>query len=168
MTEERKKLVTENLALAHYVANRFRSNAVEYEEIISTAYLGLVKAAVNYDFDKEIRFSTFAIKVIHNEILYYLRRTRKHVAISLNALVLPDEDITLEDVIQDKRNLFKFAEDRFDIEKQMETLRAAEQRVFYLKMQEPDITQTELGRRLGFSQSYVARLLKSGKKKLLV
>lgn len=168
MTENRKALVTENIALAHYVANRFRNNAVEYEEIVSTAHLGLVKAAVNYDFDKEVRFSTFAIRVIHNEILYYLRRTRKHAAISLNTLVLPDEDITLEDTIQDKRDLFKFIEDRFDIEKQIETLSTAEQSVFYLKVQDPDITQTELGRRLGFSQSYVARLLKSGKEKLLV
>lgn len=168
MTEERKQLVTENIGLAHYVANRFRSNAVEYEEVIATAYLGLVKAATRYDFDREIRFGTFAIKVIFNEILIYLRNSRKHVAVSLNTLILPDEDITLEDTIQDKRDLFKFVEDRFDIEKQVETLSTAEQRVFYLKVQEPDITQTELGRRLGFSQSYVARLLKSGKKKLLV
>lgn len=77
MTEERQKLVTDNLGFAHMIANRYRSMNLEFDDIVSVAYVGLVRAANAFDPDRGFKFTTFAAKVITNEILYYARRQKK-------------------------------------------------------------------------------------------
>ena len=61
-------LVTENLALVHACANRFRGRGAEYEELFSAGCVGLVKAAQHFDRTRGFAFSTYAVPVILGEI----------------------------------------------------------------------------------------------------
>jgi len=62
------KFVENNLGLVHSLANRFRGRGVEYEELYSAGCVGLVKAAHNFDTERGLMFSTYAVPVILGEI----------------------------------------------------------------------------------------------------
>jgi RNA polymerase sporulation-specific sigma factor len=60
--------IESNLGLVHSLANRFRGRGVEYEELYSAGCVGLVKAAQNFDSERGLMFSTYAVPVILGEI----------------------------------------------------------------------------------------------------
>ena len=66
--EKADALITENLALVHACANRFRGRGAEYEELFSAGCVGLCKAARNFDPARGFAFSTYAVPVILGEI----------------------------------------------------------------------------------------------------
>ncbi len=65
---ERDKFIEQNLPLVHSLANRFRGKGIEYEELYSAGCVGLVKACDNFDHDRGLCFSTYAVPVILGEI----------------------------------------------------------------------------------------------------
>ena len=60
-----------------YVAKKFDSNINNLEDLISIGTLGLIKAINTYKLDKNIKLATYASRCIDNEILMYLRKTKK-------------------------------------------------------------------------------------------
>ncbi|MCL2035997.1 MAG: sigma-70 family RNA polymerase sigma factor [Oscillospiraceae bacterium] len=62
------RFIESNLGLVHSLANRFRGRGVEYEELYSAGCVGLVKAARNFDVERGLMFSTYAVPVILGEI----------------------------------------------------------------------------------------------------
>ncbi|MBS6195444.1 MAG: hypothetical protein KH828_07685 [Clostridiales bacterium] len=70
----REELITENIGLAYYMANRFRSTHIEYEELVSLAFLGLVEAANANNPEKDTKFATFAAIVMRNEIMQFAKK----------------------------------------------------------------------------------------------
>ncbi len=73
----KKELVLEHLPLVKKVANRIYrripEGAVEFEELVNTGVIGLIKAIEKYD-QKKAKFSTYAYIKIRGEILDYLRK----------------------------------------------------------------------------------------------
>jgi RNA polymerase sigma factor for flagellar operon FliA len=76
-TKTKKELVLEHLPLVKKVANkiyrRIPEGAVEFEELVNTGVIGLIKAIDKYD-EKKAKFSTYAYIKIRGEILDYLRK----------------------------------------------------------------------------------------------
>ncbi|WP_433165132.1 SigB/SigF/SigG family RNA polymerase sigma factor [Kribbella sp. CA-247076] len=62
-----------NLSIAHSIATRFRGRGVEPEDLDQVAYLGLVKAARNYDPDTDTPFLAYAVPTIRGEVKRYFR-----------------------------------------------------------------------------------------------
>ncbi len=62
------EFVKANLPLVHSLANRFRGRGIEYEELYSAGCVGLVKACANFDEQRGLCFSTYAVPVILGEI----------------------------------------------------------------------------------------------------
>lgn len=60
--------IEKNLGLVHSLANRFRGRGVEYEDLYSAGCIGLVKAAKNFEPERGLMFSTYAVPVILGEI----------------------------------------------------------------------------------------------------
>lgn len=79
LTSEQQDLVVDNLALATDLAYKFsqRQNSLEFDELISIARYGLVRAAEKYDPSRGVKFSTFAYATIRNEILAEIERGRR-------------------------------------------------------------------------------------------
>ncbi len=93
-------LVLDNLGLARMVAHNYRNTGVEFEDLEQTARIGLIKAAKAYDPSRGVKFSTYAVPVINNEMNMMLRKMRKNViAIPLETEIVPGEDITIADTL---------------------------------------------------------------------
>ena len=67
------RLVEENLGLVRMAVQRYRGFGVEDEDLIQIGSVGLIKAARDFDPEKEVRFSTYAVAKIIGEIKTYLR-----------------------------------------------------------------------------------------------
>ena len=69
---DRQKLVEENLKLVYEVAHKYKylcCTTVDFEDLVSIGYIGLIKASKAYDDTKNIKFSTLAFVCIKNAIL---------------------------------------------------------------------------------------------------
>lgn len=100
----RASLVTDNLGLATYHANRFRATDPSHDrdDLIQEARIGLVEAARSYDPDKGVKFSAFASFVIRNKLVDRYRKGDPDGILSMQAPAGEDNQSTLEDVIADR------------------------------------------------------------------
>ncbi len=67
------RLVEENLGLVRMAVQRYRGFGVEDDDLMQIGSVGLIKAARDFDPEKEVRFSTYAVAKIIGEIKTYLR-----------------------------------------------------------------------------------------------
>ncbi len=67
------RLVEENLGLVRMAVQRYRGFGVEDDDLMQIGSMGLIKAARDFDPEKEVRFSTYAVAKIIGEIKTYLR-----------------------------------------------------------------------------------------------
>ena len=65
---ERDQFIEANIGLVHSCANRFRDRGIEYEDLYQAGCVGLVKAYDAFDWNRGVRFSTYAVPVILGEI----------------------------------------------------------------------------------------------------
>lgn len=70
------QLVTENIRLAYYVANKYRNTKLDYDDVLSSCFFGLTKAAKDFDSTKS-KFSTYAVLVMHNEVRMLFRYIKR-------------------------------------------------------------------------------------------
>lgn len=168
----RDTLIEHNLRLVVYVAKRYdNSTNCPLEDLISIGTIGLVKAINTFKADKNIKLATYASRCIENEILMYLRKNNKiRYEISLdeplnidydgNELLLGDIVGTEDDLVEqemmksDQRKLFYEAlKDLNEREKEILILR-------YGLSNQDELTQKDVAKLLGISQSYISRLEK--------
>ena len=64
----REAFIEQNLGLVHACAGRFRGRGIEYDDLYSAGCMGLVKACDNFDANRGVCFSTYAVPVILGEI----------------------------------------------------------------------------------------------------
>ena len=64
----RDAFIEQNLGLLHACAGRFRGRGMDYDDLYSAGCMGLVKACDNFDEDRGVCFSTYAVPVIIGEI----------------------------------------------------------------------------------------------------
>lgn len=62
-----------NIGLVYMVMERFKNTGYEYEDLFQVGSIGLVKAIDKFDFQYEVRFSTYAVPMIIGEIKKFLR-----------------------------------------------------------------------------------------------
>lgn len=97
-SEARTLLVLTNESLIKYVlAIKFNLNGVceDFDEY-TECKLGLIKAIDNFDISKGVEFSTYAIKVMQNELYMYYRKLK-------NSANLADyEKISIEECMMEK------------------------------------------------------------------
>ena len=170
--ENAKQLLIErNLRLVVFLARRFENTGVNLEDLISIGTIGLIKAISTYRLDRNIKLATYASRCIENEILMHIRKIAPLKAeVSLDEPINMDGDgneLLLSDVLgTDEDMILKPLEDDVD-------LRLLHQAVGALPEREREIvtmrfglggrrelTQTEVARKMGISQSYISRLEK--------
>lgn len=167
LTEKQKDIAEKNIRLAYFTANRYKNIKMEYEEIISLAMLGLTKAAEKWEEERGITFSTFAMKVMKNEILQELRKMkRKTEEVSLECKVKEAEGVTILDTLETKENGYEEIEAAMVVREQMKKLTETEQKLIILKTQNPGIRQQELGEIMKLSQPQISRIQKRIRKKI--
>jgi len=73
LQQVKDRLVEENLGLVRMAVKRYRGFGVEDEDLIQIGSVGLIKAARDFDPEKQVQFSTYAVTKIIGEIKTYLR-----------------------------------------------------------------------------------------------
>lgn len=63
-----QSMVEENIGLVHLCARRFSGKGIEYDDLFQAGCVGLIKAADNFDAERGVRFSTYAVPVILGEV----------------------------------------------------------------------------------------------------
>lgn len=167
--KRRECLITNNMRLAISVAQKFGYE----EDYESLAMLGLIRAADTFDLDKGACFSTYAARVIQNQILMYLRKCKRQIqAISFETVVAgTEETLAVKDMLSYEDEQLIRLEQAEQTAKLYEVIRSLPDREYKIICQlygigEESYTQKEVAKRLGISQSYVSRLEKSILKKM--
>ena len=107
--EEKDFYAEENDALVFYVVKMFQNSGVAYDELVSIAMVGYAKALNAYDTERQVKFSTYAINCIKNEILFFLRKEKNHMknTFSMNTILSTDKNgnnLSLEETVGNTDN----------------------------------------------------------------
>ena len=70
-------LVEHNLRLVAHIAKKYQNTDMDTQDLISIGTIGLIKAIISYDSDKNSKLATYAAKCIDNELLMMLRNKKK-------------------------------------------------------------------------------------------
>lgn len=162
--KERNKFIVENLRLAYYAAEKYRKSSFPYDDVLGACFLGLVKAAETFDKEKS-SFTTYAMKVMVNEVRLFIRGENKKSGYSFQSIDAQlDNGVIVADAIPDKRDYFEnvLAWDSFDA--WIQSLDGKERDVVTLSAS--GLTQLQIAKEIGISQSYVSRILRAAKGKL--
>lgn len=173
----REELISRNLRLVVYTAQKFENTGVSTEDLISIGTIGLIKAVSSYNPEKNIKMATYASRCIENEILMFLRKsTKTKKEISLEEPINTDSDgneLTFADVLGTDPDLVsKNTENQAekDILKIAIDLLPERERIImdmrYGLSCGVEMTQKEVADKLEISQSYISRLEKKILEKL--
>lgn len=175
--EAKEILVERNLRLVAHIAKKYQNVDEDMEDLISIGTIGLIKAIDSFDAGKG-KLSTYASRCIDNELLMLLRAKKKTSReVSLYEPIGTDREgneINLLDVIEQEQ---VDVVDRMEVEDKLsrltdmihEKLNDREQEIIMLRYglsEREEITQREIGRKLGISRSYVSRIEKKALEKL--
>ena len=170
-------LIERNLRLVAYVVKKYQNVEEDMEDLISIGCIGLIKAVDTFDAGKG-RLATYACRCIDNELLMLLRSKKKTSReVSLFEPIGQEKEgneIHLVDVIeQEQADIVENMELAGNIRKLLtlleQCLTPREKEVLTLRYGlggQQEITQSEIGERLGISRSYVSRIEKKAISKL--
>lgn len=170
-------LVERNLRLVAHIAKKYQNVDEDIEDLISIGCIGLIKAVDTFDAGKG-RLATYACRCIDNELLMLLRSKKKTTReVSLFEPIGQDKEgneIHLVDVIeQHQQDVVERITLDGNIRKMLSMLDARlderEKEILILRYGiggVREMTQNEIGNRMGISRSYVSRIEKKALQKL--
>lgn len=168
--EARNILIEHNLRLVAHISKKYSSTNIDPDDLISIGSIGLIKGINSFDNSKGIKLATYVARCIDNEILMYLRSTKKlNSEVYLEDPIGKDKDdntVTLQEVLENSdRNIEDEVDLKFKVkqlyEKMKEVLKSRERTILELRFglggQKPQ-TQNEIADSMGISRSYVSRI----------
>lgn len=176
--EAKHILVEHNLRLVAHIIKKYQHLEENPEDLISIGTIGLMKAIITFNPDKNNRLGTYAARCIENEILMMLRSKKKFSKeVSLYEPIGTDRDgneIQLFDIIETEdadiqTKIFLKDDIRLLYEKLESVLSPRERLVLKMRYglyNQEEYTQREIAEQLGISRSYVSRIEKSAIEKL--
>lgn len=173
----RDKLIEHNLRLVVFLAKKYENTKIDLEDLVSIGTIGLIKGVNTYQNDKNIKLATYVSRCIDNEILMYLRKTKKkRTEVSFEDSLSFDSEgneLHLEDVLgTDDDIVTKPLEDETDkrlMHEEVNKLKKRDKEIIELRYGlngKKEMTQKEVANLLGISQSYISRIEKKVIKKL--
>ena len=166
----RNILIEHNLRLVAHIAKKYNNTKIDQEDLISIGTIGLIKGINSFNADKNIKLATYTARCIENEILMFLRSSKKiNSEVFLNEPVGKDKDdnvVTLQEIIEvDEKNV----EDEVDLkmkvkklyQKMKTVLKQREKTIIELRfglLGDKPKTQKEIAEMLDISRSYVSRI----------
>lgn len=176
------KMAMENLPLVGYVASKqFNNCGLSFDELVSIGYVGYAKALKKFDTKQNTKFATFAIHCIKNEILFNLRKEKKHFIndISFNFILSQDKNgnnLELEETIakedDGKKALEELVVENDNKEILMKCIKELTEKEQYILIHRyglnncSRLTQREIAEQIGMSQANISKIEKNLLKKL--
>lgn len=175
--DARNKLIEHNLRLVAHLSKKYESTGEDPDDLISIGTIGLIKAVERYHPDRGTKLATFAARCIENEILMYLRSSKKYRRdTSLYDPIGTDKEgneMTLVDLLGTEPDaVIDHVDFRWEKQKMYDNLPVLGEReleVICKRFGIPDgeeKTQREIASELGISRSYVSRIERKALNKL--
>lgn len=171
-------LIERNLRLVAHVVKKYSNVVKDPDDLISIGTIGLIKGITTFDPSKGTRLATYAARCIENEILMYVRSSKKEKKeVFLQEPIGTDKEgneVTLIDILgTDEDVIIDQVSDRMQIarlyKKMGSVLKDRERLIIELRyglINGNDKTQREIAQMLGISRSYVSRIEKKALSKL--
>ena len=164
-------LVEHNLRLVVFLAKKYENTKVDLEDLVSIGTIGLIKGVNTYKNDKNIKLATYASRCIDNEILMFLRKNKKRkTEISFEDSLSFDSEgneLHLEDILGTDSNIvenkIEECENQKLLYKELNNLNSRDKRIMILRYglyNNEEMTQKDVAKLLGISQSYISRIEK--------
>ncbi len=173
----RAKLIEHNLRLVVFLSKKYENTGVDLEDLVSIGSVGLIKGVNTYKLGKNIKLATYASRCIDNEILMFLRKNRKRRGeISFEDNLSYDSEgneLHLEDILGTDSDIVTKGLEK-EIEKKLlydeiENLSPRDKKIMVLRyglFGTEEMTQKDVAKLLGISQSYISRIEKKVIRKL--
>ena len=167
----RAKLIEHNLRLVVFLSKKYENTGVDLEDLVSIGSVGLIKGVNTYKLDKNIKLATYASRCIDNEILMFLRKNKKRRSeISFEDNLSYDSEgneLHLEDILGTDSDIVTKGLEK-EIEKKMlyeeiDNLNERDKKIMVLRyglFNAEEMTQKDVAKLLGISQSYISRIEK--------
>ncbi len=177
-TAARNLLIEHNLRLVAHVAKKYQAPEHDTDDLISIGIIGLIKAVMTFDSEKNNRLATYAARCIENELLMMLRSRRKLTReVSMYEKIGTDQEgreLQIMDVLESEPvDVVENLETQKNIEHLKkclaDVLDGRELQVIcerYGLCGRKERTQREIAASLGISRSYVSRIEKKALEKL--
>lgn len=171
-------LIERNLRLVAHIVKKYNNVVKDPDDLISIGTIGLIKGITTFDPSKGTRLATYAARCIENEILMYVRSSKKEKKeVFLQEPIGTDKEgneVTLIDILgTDEDVITDQVSDRMQIarlyKKMGSVLKDRERLIIELRyglINGNDKTQREIAQMLGISRSYVSRIEKKALSKL--
>ena len=168
--EARDKLIEHNLRLVVHIAKKYTTNEQELEDFTSIGTIGLIKAIDSFKDNKGFKIRTYASRCIENEILMYIRTSKKQKAeISMNQVIGTDKDGNdmelIDTLVLKEKDAVDDIHDKTVLKQVLEFIdKKLNKREKYIMNKRygldgsNSMTQQELADELGISRSYVSRI----------
>lgn len=168
--DARNILIEHNLRLVAHVCKKYSNTNIDQDDLISIGSIGLIKGINSYDSKKSIKLSTYISKCIDNEILMFLRSSKKlNSEVFLDDPIGKDKDdntVTLEEILENNdRPIDEEVDLKIKIsnlyQKIKDVLKNRERTIIELRFGlngEKPKTQKEIAKNMGISRSYVSRI----------
>ena len=176
--EAKEILIERNLRLVAHIAKKYQNTDMDPQDLISIGTIGLIKAILSFDPDKNSKLATYAAKCIDNELLMMLRSRKKlSREVSIYEPMGTDKEgneISLLDILkQEQPDIVEEMDTRENIRQLKEIvdlcLNKREKEIILLRyglITGNEITQREIGEFYGISRSYISRIEKKALLKL--
>ena len=173
----RDVLIEHNLRLVVFLAKKYENTNIDLEDLVSIGTIGLIKGINTFSRDKNIKLATYASRCIDNEILMFLRKTKRlKTEVSIDASLSYDaegNELHLEDVLGTDKDIvtrgIEEENDRKLMINEVMRLNPRDRDIIILRyglLGHKELTQKEVAKKLGISQSYISRIEKKVIKRL--
>ncbi len=173
----RNKLIEHNLRLVVFLAKKYENTGVDLEDLVSIGTIGLIKGVNTYKLDKNIKLATYASRCIDNEILMFLRKNKRRKGeISFEDSLSYDaegNELHLEDILGTENDIvtkgIEESDDKKILQEEISKLNERDKKIMTLRyglFNHKEMTQKDVAKVLGISQSYISRIEKKVIKKL--
>lgn len=156
----KEQLVLANIGMVGIILKSLNLSTQD-EDLYSVGIVGLVKAVNSFDAEKGFKFSTYATRVIRNEILMTLRKKRVDVAFSLDdtANLENGEEVPYANMISSGERFENEVIAKVQYEEMLCKLSDRKRNIMILFFVH-NKTQREISSIMGLSQPHISRIIK--------
>lgn len=158
------KAIEENTPLVYYIIRKYFPTFIHDDDIIQSGLIGLWKSLINFDSTKNVKFATFATKVIMNDINMEIRKRRKsRLDISMYTSVSGTSDDTDLEIYDSMSDNLSGVHDysTYELEQCLRSDKFTENERTVLVYKYRGYTQKKIGDKMGISQPQISRIEKN-------
>lgn len=160
----KEQVILNNIGMVGSVLKSLNLNLLD-EDLFETGLVGLVKAVNTFQKEKGVRFSTYAIPIIRNEVLHTIRKKQIISSFSFDDFLKLDngDEVPYSDMIADSKQFEEDVIKHMLYEQIMNMVSDKEREIISLHINKK--SQQEIGEIFGISQAYTSWIIRNAYKK---